>query len=113
MSRVKRESTHMKYFILILLVFAFAKVQADSPAMPTPRVTASSGGNTYFAMIPERYHYEGNDRIQDRPAFGRAYKLDRFGEPIELWEVSGWFAHLISYLFGKHSTIDLSYLLSI
>lgn len=82
----------MKNIIFILLIFAFVKVQADSPARPTPRITASSVGNTYFSMIPERYHYEDTDRIQDSPAFGRAYKLDEFGETIELWEVTGWYA---------------------
>ncbi len=65
---------------------------ADSPAMPTPKVTVSNSGEYYFKMIPNNYSYENSKYIEDTKAFGKAYRLNDNGESEELWSVSDWYA---------------------
>lgn len=43
-------------------------------------------------MVPEKYHYEGNKRIVDRPAFGIASEITLDGDLKELWRTDGWYA---------------------
>ncbi len=69
----------MSKYYLILIILISASVLADSPAMPWPKVVASSIGRHYFKMMPEVFHFEGERRIIDSDAYGVAYELDQGG----------------------------------
>lgn len=43
-------------------------------------------------MVPEKYHYEGDKRVVDRPAFGVASEITADGELKEVWRTEGWYA---------------------
>ena len=77
---------------LFVSCFFISNSYADSPAMPTPKVTTSNSGAYYFKMIPTRYRYENSKYIEESKAFGKAYRLNDSGEGEELWSVSGWYA---------------------
>lgn len=42
-------------------------------------------------MVPEKYHFEGDKIIVDRPAFGIASEINQDGEFVELWRTEGWY----------------------
>ena len=63
---------------------------ADSPAMPTPRVTVSKGGQCIFKQIPAQRNSEW---AVTNNAFGIAYRLETDGTFRELWRIEeGWYA---------------------
>ncbi|VGO22983.1 hypothetical protein [Pontiella sulfatireligans] len=67
---------------------------ADSEAAPYPWVTTSKNEKILFKMVPQKFHWENDDRslVVDREAFGIAYKIDDSGGFEELWRVEGWYA---------------------
>ncbi len=73
----------LQLFLFIFYLFVNI-VKADSPAIPSPKVTVSNNGITYFTMLPEKNNYENG--------IGVAYKLEETGESKELWRVNGWYA---------------------
>lgn len=64
-----------------------ASASADSPARPTPHVTASRWGRYSFHMVPK---FE--DRYHGDLGYGIAYQLQPTGELRELWRTEGWYS---------------------
>ncbi len=73
------------------------------PKTPTPMVTASSGGEFFFVMIPEKGRVEGRAYVVDRQAFGVCYRVNSDGKFEEQWRTHGWYS-LEVYLSddGRH-----------
>ena len=83
----------MKSSLLALVVLSIGSVvRADSAAEPTPWILATESGGHCFRMVPEKYHYVGDKRIVDRPAFGIASEITADGDLKELWRTEGWYA---------------------
>ena len=68
----------------LVLLASSSFASADSPALPTPRVSVSQFGDTYFTMLPNEDAYGSGH--------GTAYRLGRDGSVSELWHVDGWYA---------------------
>lgn len=84
-------------FLVVGLMALAWPAAADSPAMPTPYVTAN--GNIYFMMLPSQsgsgFRYDGS-----WDGSGVAYRLARDGTSEELWRTEGWYA------FATHISRD-------
>jgi hypothetical protein len=79
----------MRFLPLILLVGVTQPLLADTPRMPTPRITVSSSGRCFFTLLPPQF--DGRDGTTRKP-FGVAYKLEESGALHELWRTEGWYA---------------------
>lgn len=91
-----------KKALLFAALMALAlPVAADSPAMPTPCVTAN--GDMYFTMLPSQ---SGTGSLYDGSwnGSGVAYHLRGDGTSVELWRTEGWYA------FATHLSHDGHYL---
>lgn len=79
---------------LFLLFGLSGVVNADSEVAPYPWVTTSKNEKVLFKMVPQKWHWEENDKkmVVDQEAFGVAYSIDENGDFQELWRVEGWYA---------------------
>lgn len=73
----------------VALLLTGAAALADSPAMPTPRVTVSRNAEFIFKQVPARWNNEG---VVTNEHVGIAYQLETDGTFRRLWRVEGWYA---------------------
>lgn len=61
-------------------------VRADSPAIPTPMITASEDGRYAFILTPGPEDWRGDK------SSGIAYEVTHSGELREIWRTQGWYS---------------------
>ncbi len=94
----------IRFFLLLVIAIISSASRADSEIMPRPYIVTQSGlfESYYFKMIPQVFHFEGDEIVIDSEAWGKAYRLNIDGTETELWSVSGWYSNKV-YLTGENA----------
>lgn len=95
-------NTAHAYLVAVLFAGIFSNVvRADSPAAPTPRITASEDGRFAFILTPGEEDWRGDK------SRGIAYELTSTGELREIWRTEGWYSFQTFLALDGHHLVRM------